>query len=146
MAATSGSTLSPEMLNRCDDLPEDEAAKQCPKPATFTVPMYDLQGYQEFVQDAQRSSGDDYTPSGEASVKVDSKKKTSQYNFGQTSVGADVSGGWFSPWSVSGKHTTTTETFSTTAAASSMEVKVFWDAIKLVTITPGQWQVLYDNY
>lgn len=101
--------------------------------------MYDAQGYKEFVQEAQRATVTDYTPTGSTYINVDSKKATSQYDFGQTSVGADVRGGWFSPWSVSGKHTTTSETFSTTAAASSISVKMTWDAIQAITISPGSW-------
>ena len=141
MVATSGSSQSLSMLLRCNDETEDTAAKDCPAPIPFNVPMYDAQGYKEFVQEAQRGTADDYTPKGGTEINVDSKKTTSQYDFGQTSVGADLSGGWFSPWSVSGKHTTTSETFSTTAAATSMSVKVTWDDMKLVTIRPGLWQV-----
>jgi len=118
---------------------KDEAAKQCPKPSPFNVPAYEAQGYREFVQAAQKATIDNYTPGGSASISVDSSKQTSQYNFGQTSVGADVSGGWFSPWSASGKHTTTSQTFSSTAAASSVQIKVTWDSIRKITITPGSW-------
>jgi len=139
MLASTGSTTSPALLKRCLDMTKDEAAKQCPKPSPFNVPAYEAQGYREFVQAAQKATIDNYTPGGSASISVDSSKQTSQYNFGQTSVGADVSGGWFSPWSASGKHTTTSQTFSSTAAASSVQIKVTWDSIRKITITPGSW-------
>lgn len=139
MLASTGSTTSPALLKRCLDMTKEEAAKQCPKPSPFNVPAYDAPGYREFVQKAQKATIDNYTPGGSASISVDSSRSTSEYNFGQTSVGADVSGGWFSPWSASGKHTTTSSKFSSTAAASSVQIKMTWDDIRTIPITPGLW-------
>jgi len=139
MPATTGSSKSLSLLQRCNDEDEETAAKDCPAPKPFNVPLYDAQGYKEFVQEAQRGTVADYKPVNGININVDSKKTTSQYDFGQTSVGADVSGGWFSPWSASGKHTTTSETFSTTAAASSISVKLTYDDIRAITIAPGLW-------
>jgi hypothetical protein len=137
MVATSGSSKSLSLLQRCNDEDEETAAKDCPAPKPFNVPLYDAQGYKEFVQEAQRAT--DYHPDNGIDIRVDSKKTTSQYDFGQTSVGGDVSGGWFSPWSVGGKHTTTSETFSTTAAASSVSVRLTYEDIRAITIAPGLW-------
>jgi hypothetical protein len=103
------------------------------------VPTYDAKGYTEFVQDAQRSTIKNYKITGWQEVTVASRRTTSEYDFGQTSIGADISGGWFSPWSASGAHSVTSEKFSTTAAASSIRVNMTWGDIKAIPVKPGQW-------
>jgi hypothetical protein len=139
MLASTGSPQSADLLTRCLDMSDAERKENCPQPSPFNVPAYDAQGYSEFVQSAQRATETDYKIGGSADITVDSQKSTSQYDFGQTSVGADVSGGWFYPYSASGQHTVTSETFSSTAAASSIKITVTWDDIKAITITPGKW-------
>ena len=140
MLASPGASGSIAKQAVCVRETKEAAAKDCPPTKDFYVPYYNAPDYREFVREAQLPHSGPPGPRDGVTFAVDSSRSTSQYDFGQTSIGASASpGGWFSPWSVSGQHTTKSETFSSTAAASSISVKLTWDKIEAITVTPGQW-------
>lgn len=138
MDVASGILASPRQLLNCMD-----DKKQCPEaPKAYQVPLYTAQGYKPFVSATQVKSGNKYVPLDGTSFKIKTAEDTSSFQFGQTSIGASASpGGWFSFWSASAGRETESSTLKTGSAASSVEVKIFYDAIQSIPVTPGLWQV-----
>jgi len=108
MNAAAGSSTSLTKLLVCTRETPEQAAMDCPASNDYYLPMYNAPDYKAFVQEAQSHSDDKtYDPVNAVSFKVDTSKSTSEYKFGQTSIGAKARGtGWFSFFSASGQHTT----------------------------------------
>jgi hypothetical protein len=140
MEVAAGSSTSLTQLLACTRDSEEEAAKNCPPAPDIYSPLYNAPNYKAFVQDAQSKSDDKYDPVNAVSFSVDTSKSTSEYKFGQTSIGANARGsGWFSFFSASGQRTTESSQFSTNAAASSVSIKITYDDMQQIAITPGKW-------
>lgn len=140
MKAAAGSSTSLTKLLLCTRETPEKAAVDCPAFEDYYVPMYNAPDYKDFVKDAQSHSDDKYNPLNSVSFSVDTSKSTSEYKFGQTSVGANARGtGWFSFFSASGQRTTESSQFSTNAAASSVSIKITYDDMRQIAITPGKW-------
>lgn len=137
MDAAVGKLSSPRELLNCfnNKVP-------CPTPKAFKVPLYSADRYKAFVQEAQAGVkiGAKYDPADGTSFQIDTAESTSDFQFGQTSVSATVSpGGWFSFWSASAGQETTSSTLRTGSAASSVSIKITYDKIEIIDVTPGLW-------
>ena len=69
---------------------------------------------------------------------------TSDFDLGHTTIGGDTSvsyDGWFS-FSASADHISDSETLNTYDENSQVSIKLLYDTIQKVTITPGSWYVL----
>lgn len=115
--------------------------KTAPLPTTQFVPLYNAPRYKDFVEEAQVKAGGTYTPAKYHTFTIDTSKQTSDYHFGQTSIGAHYGGGWFYSFGASGAASTTTSSLQTSSALSSVSINITYDAIEIIDITPGLWYV-----
>jgi hypothetical protein len=133
MNVAAGQLSSPAELLDCYN-----RGVECPKPPPSKRPQYSAEGYKAFIQAAQHA-GVKALPQQHREFKIDTSEDTSNFNFGQTSSGGGAhSNGWFSFYSAAGQETTT-KNLQTGSAASSVNIKIFYDDIKAVTIAPGDW-------
>ena len=135
MDAAVGKLSSPRELLNCfnNKVP-------CPTPSTFKVPLFSAPRYKAFVQEAQVESGRKYEPAKSTTFQINTGESTSDFQFGQEHFGANASpGGWFSFWSASASRETESSTLRTGSAASSVSIKIVYDAIEAIDVTPGLW-------
>lgn len=113
-------------------------------PIPRRIPAYSAPTYKQAVQAAMKKALNNFTPPNSEEIKLDFGKSTSDFNFGQTKVGgvADVSyGGWFS-FSANADYESTSETLDTRDESSEVSIKMLYDTIQRIPITPGLWYVL----
>lgn len=135
MPAAIGNVLSTAELLR-----KQSSNQPIPKPSTHLVPTYDAKGYKKFIQEAQTMSGGKDDAADSVEFSIDTKDETSKFNFGQTSAGANVgfSYGWLG-FSAGGSSSESTSTLETGSDASSVRIKLKFDTIQAITMTPGAW-------
>lgn len=130
-----GNVLSPaELLNAYNN------GTKVPDPTFQRLPAYNAPNYKKAVQDAEARVGNDDHPKNSVTFNIDTGKQTSDFNFGQTSGGANVgvSYGWFS-FNANAEHSSSSETLDTSAESDQVSVTITYDNMELVTITPGSW-------
>ncbi|EME46423.1 hypothetical protein DOTSEDRAFT_70430 [Dothistroma septosporum NZE10] len=141
MPAAFGNLLSvAELLNM------KQAGTTAPDPTTNFVPLYNAPGYKTFVDEAQTKVGSEYEPAQSKAFTIDTGKSASSYNFGQTSVGAHYGGSWFYGFGASGAATTTKSSLQSSSATSSVSINITYDALSVIDITPGLWNVDVSQY
>lgn len=131
-----GNVLSPAEVLRLYN-----SNKPVPEPAFQRLPAYNAPNYKTAVQTAQTKSGNKYDPAASVEFTIDSGKSTSDFKFGQTTGGANIGvswGGWFS-FNAGGSHSSSSETLDTSDESTSVNVKITFDNIQIVNITPGSW-------
>jgi hypothetical protein len=138
MDVAAGQLSSPAELLNCYN-----SGVPCPKPPPSKLPAYSAERYKAFVQASLYPAGStykDHKPLDGTSFKIDTSEDTSNFKFGQTTMGASArTNGWFSFYSASAGKSTTTTNLRTGSAASSVDVKIFYDKLEAITIAPGSW-------
>lgn len=134
MHAAFGDVLSVAELRRLQSV-----GQPAPVPSSVRVPLYSAARYRGFIIDAQTKAGGEYVPENSQAFTVDTGKDTTDYNFGQNSVGAHYGGGWFYSFGASGEASTEKSSLQTSSATTSVSVNVTYDAIEVIDITPGLW-------
>jgi hypothetical protein len=134
MLAATGNLQSARELSNCQALPP------CPTPSnTFRLPLYASDRYTAFIKDAQTRSLGTFEPNS-YEFKVDTSESASSFKFGQTTAGAAARGNWwFSFFSASGDRTTESSTANSESAASTTNIKITYDKLERVAVTPGKW-------
>lgn len=117
------------------------AVTTAPDPTTAFIPLYNAPGYKTFVDEAQTKVGSEYEPAQSKVFTINTGKEASDYNFGQTSVGASHGGSWLYGFGASGAVVTTKSSLQQNSAATSVSVHITYDSLSVIDITPGLWYV-----
>lgn len=109
-------------------------------PSFERIPTYEAPAYKKFVQDSQAESGGGWDPKDSATFTIDTKKEASDFKFGQTSGGGNLSVPipWFG-FGASASHSESSEILDTSGEESSVIVKIMFDKIEKIDITLGSW-------
>ena len=138
MHGAMGNILSPIELQRRFKL-----GQKIDTPIFQRIPAYNAPAYKQAVQAAMRKALTDFTPPNSYEIKLDFGKSTSDFDLGQTNIGGgvDVSyGGWFS-FNASADNSKKSETLNTHDESSQVSLKMLYDTIQRIPITPGSWYV-----
>ena len=132
-----GNVLSPAEL-RLKFLSKEKI----PPPIFQRLPAYNAPLYKGAVQAAMRKATTNFKPPNALQIDIDLGKKTSEFQLGHTDLGGSVGirNGWFS-FNASADHTKDSEKLETGDESSTVSVKMLYDTIQLITISPGNWYV-----
>ncbi|KAK0616715.1 hypothetical protein B0T14DRAFT_435058 [Immersiella caudata] len=138
MEAAAGDLPSSAELKRLQ-----QAGDKSAKPAVYYVPQYTgLDEYKKFVSAAeQKATSSTWKPAQSYDLKIDKGKKAEDYKFGQVSGGGSVAvscGPWFA-FSASANHSETETDSSSQVDTEDVSVKILFDDMRLIAISPGQW-------
>ncbi|KAL9093884.1 MAG: hypothetical protein Q9165_003807 [Trypethelium subeluteriae] len=143
MHGAMGNILSPAELVR-----KFQSGEKIAPPVFQRILAYNAPEYKQAVQAAMKKALTNFTPPNSYEFQIDLGKSTSDFNFGQTKIGGTVDisyGGWFS-FSAGADHESSSETLDTEDESSQVVVKLVYDTIQRIPITPGSWNADVSKY
>ncbi|KAM7194155.1 hypothetical protein V8F20_008075 [Naviculisporaceae sp. PSN 640] len=143
MKAAIGSPLSSEQI-----LLKRQKGETIPTPPFQRLPLYQADGYETFVKDAETKIGTKYEPRDSFELNIDTSLNRNSFDFSQFqgSAGASISiGPWFAV-GADASHTEEKTRIETGSDVQSVKVKVTFDSIQQIKINSGRWDVDLSNY